>query len=91
MPSRTAEYWSSEVIRQWRESEAASDSSAILSEKDLKRQGFLLAEARFNELIPVLARLNELEEQQMVEEEDDSGRRGRGQGDRKKSSGSKKR
>ena len=43
--SRTSEYWSSEVVRIWRES-SNNDNNAILSEKDLKRQGFGLAEIR---------------------------------------------
>lgn len=39
-----------------------------LSEKEIKRLGFALSEVRYNELLPLLARLNELEEQQAEEE-----------------------
>ena len=39
-----------------------------LSEKEIKRLGFALSEVRYNELLPLLARLNELEEQQSEEE-----------------------
>jgi hypothetical protein len=39
-----------------------------LSEKEIKRLGFALAETRYNELLPLLARLNELEQQQAEEE-----------------------
>ena len=33
-----------------------------MSEKDLKRDAFLLAAERYNEVLPVLARLKELED-----------------------------
>ena len=39
-----------------------------LTEKEIKRQGFLLAETRFNELLPLLSRLNTLEKEQREEE-----------------------
>lgn len=48
-----------------------------LSEKEIKRLGFALSEVRYNELLPLLARLNELEEQQ-AEEEGPSRQRGSG-------------
>jgi len=44
-----------------------------LSEKEIKRLGFALSEVRYNELLPLLARLNELEEQQAEEEVSSSG------------------
>lgn len=50
-----------------------------LSEKEIKRLGFALAETRYNELLPLLARLNELEEQQ-ADEERPSHHRGGGRG-----------
>lgn len=37
-----------------------------LSEKEIKRLGFALSETRYNELLPLLARLNELEQQQVI-------------------------
>lgn len=37
-----------------------------LSEKEIKRLGFALSETRYNELLPILARLNELEQQQVT-------------------------
>jgi hypothetical protein len=40
-----------------------------LTEKALKREGFKLAEERYQELLPIITRLNELEEQQVQFEE----------------------
>ena len=40
-----------------------------MGEKEVKREGFLLAESRYNELLPILTRLTELEKQQLNEEE----------------------
>ncbi len=60
-----------------------------LSEKEIKREGFLMAEKRFQELLPLLSRLNELEKEQEEEEEyhnrRESGRM-KGSKDSKKSS-----
>jgi hypothetical protein len=53
------------------------NKSELLSEKEIKKQGFVLAESRYNELLPILQRLNELEAQQVEEEEDSAWRRGR--------------
>ena len=39
-----------------------------MSEKEFKRDGFLLAECRYNEVLPLLNRLNELDIQQNNEE-----------------------
>lgn len=39
-----------------------------LSEKEIKRQGFQIAENRYQELLPLLSRLNELEEDQKQDE-----------------------
>ena len=58
--ARTNDYWSNLVIQNWNESES-KDTSQPLSEKDIKREGFKLAETRYNELLPILSRLNELE------------------------------
>ena len=44
------------------------EQNETLSEKEIKRLGFALSEVRYNELLPLLARLNELEEQQAEEE-----------------------
>lgn len=73
--SRTTEHWAKEVVAQWhaKQEQAATDGTInkneTLSEKEIKRQGFALAEVRYNELLPLLARLNELEAQQREEEE----------------------
>ncbi len=40
-----------------------------LTEKEIKRLGFALSETRYNELLPLLSRLQELEDQQKHEEE----------------------
>ena len=64
--SRTAEYWASEVIRIWHETnvDIVQHKSAELSEKEIKREGFLMAEKRYQELLPILQTLHELEEEQ---------------------------
>jgi len=71
--SRTVAYWSSEVIRIWKEDEEKNSNSAfsgeIMSEKEIKKKGFLGAEMRYNELLPILARLTELEKEQEEEED----------------------
>ena len=74
---RTTDYWIAQAAERWREANAAV-SQEPLSEKELKKEGFLLAELRFGELAPVLSRLNELEAQQASEERDEpaSGARG---------------
>lgn len=41
----------------------------ILSEKEIKREAFRLAEIRYEELLPLLSRLNQLEDDQKQEEE----------------------
>eukprot|EP01038_Epipyxis_sp_PR26KG_P009482 gene9482-12773_t len=75
--SRTADYWSSEVIKQWNEQNANGNQvvskSEVLSEKEIKRQAFILSEVRYNELLPMLSRLNQLEDDQQVEEDSSSG------------------
>ena len=47
--SRTAGFWSSEIIRIWKEDEANGRTSTgdIMSEKEIKRKGFLLSEERW--------------------------------------------
>ena len=67
---RTTDYWIAQAAERWREANAAA-SQEPLSEKELKKEGFLLAELRFGELAPVLSRLNELEEQQASEEREE--------------------
>jgi hypothetical protein len=76
---RTNQYWSSEVVRIWNEkregASGAGEVPAVMTEKEVKREGFLLAEARYSELSPALERLNELEQQQ-AEMEEDKGKKG---------------
>ena len=76
--SRTAEFWASQVIAQYHASVESNGSSAVLSEKEIKKMGFALSEERYNELLPILSRLQELEEQQREEEEERGGMGGRG-------------
>lgn len=67
--ARTGVYWNSEVIRVWQE----RGDGAALSEKEVKREAFKMAEVRYNELLPLLTRLNELEEQQSEMEGESKG------------------
>jgi hypothetical protein len=52
--SRTSDYWNSRAADQ------VSGTEVELSNKELKRQGFILAKERYEELEPVLSRLAEL-------------------------------
>jgi hypothetical protein len=45
--SRTSEYWSAQVIENWKVKKEADNSLPILSEKEIKREGFLLSEIRY--------------------------------------------
>ena len=94
--ARTNDYWSNLVIERWNASDS-KDTAQPLSEKDIKREGFKLAEARYNELLPVLARLSELESEQSSMEElspDALGARGGGKavtgGSARKASGKRR-
>lgn len=42
---------------------------STLTEKEIKREGFARAEARYQELLPLLSRLNELEREQAEDED----------------------
>lgn len=90
---RTAEYWAGQVVEAWQQKQALSGEavhkSEMLSEKEIKKQGFALAEVRYNELLPILSRLNELEAQQ-AEEEEESGEGHRGRRERDKAGKDKK-
>lgn len=55
--SRTSDYWNDEAAKEI----AAAAEGEALSRKELKREGFQLAQKRFEELKPILDRLNELE------------------------------
>jgi hypothetical protein len=50
----------------------------VMSEKEIKREGFRLAEERYSALLPLLSRLDALEEQQQQAEAEgeDAGRAG---------------
>lgn len=88
--SRTADYWAAQVIAAWQQADNKQQTAAsaaavgVLSEKEIKKQGFQLAEVRYNELLPILTRLNELEQQQLLEEAE---RGGGGRGGRPGGSG----
>lgn len=53
--SRTADYWNSQATEQ-----LAGIDSEPLTQKELKRQGFILAKERYDDLAPVRERLAEL-------------------------------
>lgn len=53
--SRTSEYWNGQATEQF-----SSVDSEPLTNKELKRQGFMLAKERYEDLAPVLERLTEL-------------------------------
>ncbi len=57
--ARTTEYWGVEAAKS-----AGTDGGERLSPKELAREGFLLAKERYEELKPVLERLDELEAMQ---------------------------
>ncbi|ETL24800.1 hypothetical protein L916_21258 [Phytophthora nicotianae] len=61
--ARTDATWAKEVMQR------PSTVEHELSIKEIKREGFLLAEARYKELLPVLERLNALELEQKEAEE----------------------
>ncbi|CAH0493667.1 unnamed protein product [Peronospora farinosa] len=61
--ARTDATWAKEVMK------LPSTMEHELSIKEIKREGFLLAEARYKELLPVLERLNALELEQKEAEE----------------------
>lgn len=60
--SRTSTYWEKEAERAV---ESTSNKTAELSMKEIKREGFLLAKTRYEQLGPTLKRLAELESMQM--------------------------
>jgi N-acetylneuraminic acid mutarotase len=68
--SRTSQHWNDEAAaRIVKESAASLSGTEKLSSKELKREGFNLASERYEELKPVLERLDELELQQKEAEE----------------------
>ena len=60
--ARTAVYWGEAAVVQFRL------ANKTPTEKEVKREGFVLAEARYNALAPLLSRINELEAQQQDNE-----------------------
>jgi hypothetical protein len=76
--SRTSDFWTSEVVRIWKENNSEESKSSavargeVMSEKELKREGFRLSEIRYTELLPILSRITELEDQQKEEEDSKS-------------------
>ena len=53
--SRTSEFWNSQVVKHF-----VGFDSELPTNKELKRQGFILAKDRFEDLVPVMKRLEEL-------------------------------
>lgn len=80
--ARTQVYWATLVLQQWQEAQAgrSSGSEEALSEKEIKRQGFALAGERYEELLPTLNQLNELEAEQLEDEDRHRGRTAGGKG-----------
>jgi N-acetylneuraminic acid mutarotase len=70
--SRTNQYWNDQAAANIA---ARSSDTEKLSSKELKRQGFKLASERYDELRPVLERLDELELQRAEAEEDKKNRK----------------
>lgn len=78
--SRTSLHWTNEVVVKWNAQVFDLFTSphntylccifqeGVLSEKEIKRYAFQLAESRYQELLPLLSRLNELENSQKDEE-----------------------
>ncbi|KAH9129334.1 hypothetical protein AeMF1_000620 [Aphanomyces euteiches] len=62
--ARTADHWAKQVAL------LPDTFERQLSVKDIKREGFAMAEVRYNELLPILERLNELEAEQKKAEEE---------------------
>lgn len=58
--ARTTEYWNVEAANS-AEVKIAAERGEFMSSKEMKREGFHLAQARYEELKPVLDRLDELE------------------------------
>lgn len=69
---RTTDFWTQEAAAKWRQDCRDRGFEELLSEKELKREAFLLAEDRYTELLPLLSRLNELSQQQSQHEGNDS-------------------
>lgn len=68
--SRTSKYWNDEAATRIAQETATQSETEKLSSKELKREGFNLASERYDELKPVLERLDELELQQREAEEE---------------------
>eukprot|EP01033_Poteriospumella_lacustris_P005367 gene5367-3826_t len=83
--ARTQVYWATQVLQQWQEAQANGSAAAeeALSEKEIKRQGFALAGERYEELLPTLNQLNELEAEQQEDEDRHRGRAAGGKGKEK--------
>lgn len=73
--ARTTEHWNAEATR-----EAAAEGGEAASTKELRREGFRLARERYEELTPVLRRLDEL---QGAETEADEKKAAKKRGDKK--------
>jgi len=65
--ARTTEYWNAEAVKSV--GKLAADRGEALSAKELKREGFHLANKRYEELKPILERLTELESMQQDNDE----------------------
>ncbi|OQR83764.1 hypothetical protein ACHHYP_14301 [Achlya hypogyna] len=76
--ARTANHWARQVAN------LPETTERQLSVKDIKREGFAMAEVRYNELLPILERLNELEAAQKAAEEAHQSKKAAKKGGREK-------
>mmetsp|Transcript_8255 Transcript_8255/g.12434 ORF Transcript_8255/g.12434 Transcript_8255/m.12434 type:complete len:861 (-) Transcript_8255:37-2619(-) len=67
--ARTALYWEQQACEVVGNQSEGNNKNSELSVKELKREGFNLARQRYEELMPVLKRLNELENTQQEHDE----------------------
>ena len=66
--TRTSEHWTKQAAMAVAGVE--SDTNEVLTEKEMKREGFALAQRRYSELEPLLKELDMLDQQQRDAEED---------------------
>ena len=78
--ARTTEYWTGEAMNTV--GKLAVDRGEPMSAKELKREGFQLANQRYDELKPTLERLNELERMQQDNEDSKAKKKERKKKDR---------
>ena len=67
--ARTSDFWVTEIVQSTSNRDESNVSTLDLSSKELKGQAFHLCKARYEEIQPVLDRLNELDALQRKAEE----------------------